>query len=99
MKINIKQLNSKSKSRTAEIKINGMYFLSSFHDRSGAIVRVLDKSTKRNRAGFNSTVTVVVVESVDDPYYKTGAVHTCNATNLYESRELASPQNKYKALE
>ena len=77
----------------ARITVGNRYFLSHFLDKEGAIVRVLSKSTKTNKAGFNSTVVVEVLES-DCNYYKPGAQHTVNAANLYEHRMYASPSFK-----
>lgn len=89
-----KQIEKVVAKRHSEIKKNLVYFLSSFRELQGAWVKVLDKSTKENTAGWNSMVTVEVISSVDENYYKPGAVHTVNATNLYEDRNHASLEYK-----
>lgn len=77
-----------------KIEVGNTYFLSYFHDKEGASVRVLSKSTKPNRAGWCSSVNVEILES-DVDYYKPGAMHTVNASNLYEERKFASPAFKF----
>lgn len=74
------------KRRTEEIEIGGTYFLSSFYDKSGAMVKVLSKSTKLNSCGWPSSVEVEVLEPINEKgsYYAVGSKHTVNATNLYE---------------
>lgn len=99
-KINIKALKAKSAARTNEIAVGQKYFLSIFHDKEGVWVEVLDKSAKINRAGFPSTVTYKILEQVgverhNAPSYEIGKIGNCNATNLYERQELASPAAKY----
>lgn len=88
-----KKTNERIKARTAQIKVGETYFLSSFYDKAGAMVVVQNKSTKKNRAGWPSSVEVKVIESVGDgpglSHYKPGGIHTVNATNLYEKREMA----------
>jgi len=84
--------------RTKELKVGGRYFLSTFHDKNGAWVTVESTSTAINSAGWPSTVKVKVQEPVGDvyaPMYKVGNTVTCNASNLYETRESASPTQKY----
>ena len=84
--------------RTNEIVIGDTYWLSSFGDSNGHYVKVIDTSTKQNRAGWNSTVTYEVVSSDVPSYphmltmdmYAVGAIGTCNATNLYENRKDAA---------
>src|SRR4030067_3836100 len=80
--------------RNNQIEIGKIYFLSSFYGKEGAYVRVTAKSTKENRCGWPSTVSYEVVESVNSQYYTKHLNGNCNATNLYESRELAA--NPYK---
>ena len=61
------------------------------------MVKVLDKSTKINSAGWPSSVLVEVVEPINETgtYYAIGSKRTVNATNLYEHREQASAAVKY----
>jgi hypothetical protein len=96
--LSVRKVQAKCKARTAEIVIGNTYFLSSFYDQEGAMVKVLDKSTATNNAGWASSVKVEVLEYVGDgptsSYYTPGKVVTVNASNLYERRELANPQYK-----
>jgi hypothetical protein len=98
--LNKKKTVARIKARTAEIKIGETYFLSSFYDKAGAMVRVDAKSTKLNSAGWPSTVSVTVLEEIGEnsgTFYRPGNVITCNATNLYERIEMAnhlSPENR-----
>lgn len=94
VRLNMKSLHKAVAIKHARVEVGSKYFLSHFHDKEGAIVRVLSKSTKTNRAGFNSSVNVEVLES-DCDYYKPGALHTVNAANLYEHRTYASPAFKF----
>lgn len=92
-------VRAKVKARTAEIVVGNTYFLSGFHDISGAYVKVLGVSTKINRAGWASTVKVemlVEVGSQPGSFYKPGNIATVSACNLYERREDASPKRKYQ---
>lgn len=93
IKLNMKALHQVVAQKHSRIGIGNKYFLSHFLDKEGAIVRVLEKSTKKNRAGFRSSVLVEILES-DCDYYKPGATHTVNAANLYEHRMYASPSFK-----
>jgi hypothetical protein len=96
--LNLKKTAARIKARTAEIKVGETYFLSSFYDKSGAMVRVEEKSTLLNKAGWPSSVTVTVLEEVGEnagAFYRAGNTITCNATNLYEKRENASTSAKY----
>lgn len=96
--MNEKKTQKWIEARTAQIKVGGVYFLSVFYDTAGAMVKVLDKSTKKNKCGWNSCVKVEVVEAMKDGEqstatvrcYQLGTVHTVNATNLYERREQAT---------
>jgi hypothetical protein len=96
--LNVKKVQAKVKARTAQIIVGNTYFLSSFYDKEGAMVKVLKKSTAINGAGWASTVTVEVLAYVGDgpssSYYTPGKITTVNASNLYERRELANPQYK-----
>lgn len=94
VKLDMKSLRKAVAIKHARVEVGGKYFLSHFLDKEGAIVRVLGKSTKTNRAGFNSSVNVEILES-DVEYYKPGALHTVNAANLYEHRMYASPSFKF----
>lgn len=86
-----------AKSRTDEIVVGNIYFLSNFYDKSGCFVRVTNKSHKTNRAGWPSTVSYIVLEAVGDDaaksYYAPGTTGTCNASNLYERRACAGHRN------
>jgi len=87
--------------RTDEIEVGESYWLSSFHDKDGAYVKVLKKSKKQNSAGWNSTVHVAVTE-LDSSYphqqesYAVGTIHTVNATNLYNDRHESSHTHKFR---
>jgi hypothetical protein len=98
--LSVRKVQAQVKARTAEIVVGNTYFLSSFYDQEGATVKVLDKSTKKNKCGWASTVTVEVLQYVGDgpssSYYSVGKVTTVNASNLYERREHANHQ--YKAM-
>jgi hypothetical protein len=88
---------------TEALVIGDTYFLSSFHDREGANVKVLSKSTAINSCGWPSSVVVEVIEPIgyaETSYqatssYAPGTLHTVNATNLYKQRADASPQRKF----
>jgi len=91
--------------RTAQIVVGDTYFISSFYDTDGAMVKVLETSTEQNSCGWNSTVSYEVIEPIGDEIGKTygsrpglyavpGMTGTCNATNLYENRADASPSRK-----
>lgn len=102
VRLNTKKMHQAVDSRTDEIEVGKVYFLSNFYDKDGAMVRVLSKSKAENRAGWKSSVNIEVVEPVGfddtDPslkYYAKGSTHTVNATNLYEKRELASASAKW----
>lgn len=99
-------INRRCEARTKLINVGGIYFLSSFHDQQGAFVRVLDKSIKQNSCGWNSSVTVEVIETVNamrpdsfhEKYYAFGTVHVVNAANLYKNRTDASHAAKTRRL-
>jgi hypothetical protein len=90
----LKQLRKRVASRHSQIKVGSTYFLSNFYDKEGAMVKVLSKSCATNRAGWNSSVNVVVLDS-DYHYYVIGATHTVNASNLYDLRSQASAEYRY----
>lgn len=96
--INKKKTVARIKARTAEIVVGNTYFLSNFYDKDGCLVKVLEKSTKKNSASWPSTVKVEVIlplgGDADKPYYAIGTIHTCNATNLYEKRDNADPAKR-----
>ena len=94
MRLNVKALNRVVAEKHRTIKVGAVYFLSNFHDKEGATVRVVSKCAKRNSAGWRSTVNVEILES-DYHFYKIGETHTVNATNLYEKREYASVAYKF----
>ena len=95
-------LRQKIRNRTAEIVKGEIYWLSSFYEKDGAYVRVLDASTKTNRAGWPSTVLYEVVEPIGDcatkELYMPNTQGTCNATNLYENRKDSSHASKIRAI-
>jgi hypothetical protein len=87
--------------RTDEIEVGKSYWLSTFHDRDGAYVKVSKKSKKQNSAGWNSTVHVEVTElHTSYPHmeesYAVGTIHTVNATNLYNDRHESSHTHKFR---
>jgi hypothetical protein len=88
MKFDTKKLARECIDRTKQIVIGNQYFLSAFYDKEGAIVKVIDKSTKVNSAGWPSTVIVKVIEQVDteSSFYAVGKELSVNACNLYEHR-------------
>lgn len=86
-------LAQKSKARTAQIVVGKTYFLSQFFEKHGAMVKVLEVSTKINRAGWPSSIKYQVTKKIGDKrsnFYSEGRIGTCNACNLYEKREQAS---------
>lgn len=94
-RLNMKALHRAVAEKHAWVKVGETYFLSNFHDKEGATVRVVSKSDRRrNRAGFFSIVNVEILES-DYHYYKVGEIHTVNAANLYKERKHASPAFKF----
>jgi len=96
VRLNLNGLRKQVAERHRRVSVGELYFLSHFHDKEGAIVRVLNKSTTENRAGWNSSVQVEVLES-DVDYYKPGATHTVNAANLYKHRYFASVEYKFRS--
>ena len=86
---------------TNAIVVGNTYFLSAFYESDGATVKVLSKSTKTNKCGWPSSVTVEVIERIGDSYkhhetfYAPGTIHSVNATNLYSRRSDASAAAKY----
>lgn len=101
LKWNTKKIAAQCKARTDEIEIGKVYFLSSFYDKDGAFVKVLSKSHKLNNAGWPSSVEYEVVSRYGDSYphhekfYAVGARGSCNASNLYEKREMASHEYRF----
>lgn len=87
--------------KTNKIEIGSTYFLSSFHDKEGAFVKVINKSTEENSCGWPSQVKVEVIEAINPhndwarKHYAPGTMHTVNACNLYTKREDASPAVKF----
>lgn len=87
--------------RTDEIEVGKSYWLSTFHDKDGAYVKVSKKSKKQNSAGWNSTVHVEVTElHTTYPHmeesYAAGTIHTVNATNLYDDRHESNHTHKFR---
>lgn len=88
----MKTIENQIKSRTNEMVIGNVYFLSMFYDKSGMMVKIISKSTKINSCGWPSSVVVEVVETINEnaKWNAVGTLHTVNASNLYEKREMAS---------
>jgi hypothetical protein len=74
-RFNTKLMAERCRQRTAEIVLGGTYFLSSFYDKDGCMVKVCSKSTKLNGAGWPSTVTVEVLEPLGDDAGKAYYAH------------------------
>jgi len=91
------EINQEAIARTNAIEVGGTYFLSDFFDKAGATVKVLSKSTKRNTAGWNSSVEVEVTENLgaDKKHYAKGTKHSVNAGNLYQNREDAAQKTTH----
>ena len=89
--ISISKTQARVMAATGAIVVGDTYFLSSFYDKDGCFVKVLAKSTKKNGAGWNSSVGVEVIEPVggdaSKPRYTPGTLHNVNALNLYRQRE------------
>lgn len=91
-RFDLKTAKRNSIAKTNAIVIGGTYFLSSFYDKDGAMVKVLAKSTATNSAGWPSSVTVQVIAPLGGEaeranlFYAAGAVHSVNASNLYLNR-------------
>jgi len=94
VRLNVQAMRQAVARRHAQIQVGKTYFLSNFHDKEGATVRVVSKSNKKNRCGWNSIINVEILQS-DYHYYKVGEVHTVNATNLYDERRHASLEYKF----
>ena len=77
--------------RTDEIEVGKSYWLSTFHDKDGAYVKVSKKSKKQNSAGWLHTSYPHMEES-----YAVGTIHTVNATNLYNDRHESSHTHKFR---
>ena len=90
-----KAIKDRIRARTAEMVVGDTYWLSSFYDKDGAFVQVTSATTKTNSAGWPSSVAFRVVESHYSGY-PVGHTGTCNASNLYERREMSSHHEKYK---
>lgn len=104
MRLTNKNIARRCKARTAEIVVGNQYFLSTFHDKEGCLVTVLDKSVAKNGCGWPSSVKIRIEELVgvrgayEEQYYALGKVMTVNACNLYEKQGLASVQAKYPSI-
>lgn len=95
VRLNMKSLHRAVAQKHDWVQVGATYFLSYFHDKEGATVRVVSKSDKRrNKAGFYSIVNVEILDS-DADWYKVGEMHTVNAANLYSERKHASPAFKF----
>jgi len=82
--------------RTDELTVGDYYWISREWEKTGAFVKILEKSTELNRVGLPSLVTVEVVKPVGA--YKLGEVKTMNATNIYNHREHSSLENFRKKM-
>ena len=82
--------------RTDELVIGDYYWISREWEKTGAFVKILEKSTELNRVGLPSLVTVEVVKPVGA--YELGQVKTMNATNIYDHREHSSLENFRKKM-
>ena len=82
--------------RTDELVVGDYYWISREWEKTGAFVKILEKSTELNRVGLPSLVTVEVVKPVGA--YKLGEVKTLNATNIYNHREHSSLENFRKHM-
>lgn len=105
VRFNTKAIKASIVQKTKAIIVGETYFLSSFHDQAGAMVKVISKSTKENSCGWPSSVEIEVVEAVNDATslhmtksYVPGYRTTCNASNLYVRREDASHKAKYPSF-
>lgn len=95
VKLNIDSMRKRVSDKTDSVTVGQTYFLSSFYDVEGAIVKVISKSKQENSCGWKSSVVVEVLESIESDYYKIGAIHTCNATNLYDNKKSASASVRF----
>ena len=82
--------------RTDELTVGDYYWISREWEKTGAFVKILEKSTELNRVGLPSLVTVEVVKPVGA--YELGQVKTMNATNIYDHREHSSLENFRKKM-
>jgi hypothetical protein len=82
--------------RTDELIVGDYYWISQDWEKTGAFVKILEKSTELNRVGLPSLVTVEVVKPVGA--YKLGQVKTMNATNIYDHRDHSSLENFRKKM-
>jgi len=82
--------------RTDELVVGDYYWISREWEKTGAFVKILEKSTELNRVGLPSLVTVEVVKPVGA--YELGQVKTMNATNIYDHREHSSLENFRKKM-
>lgn len=99
VRLNTEAMARRIIARTKQIKVGRTYFLSSFSDIDGAMVKVLSKSTELNGAGWPSKVEYEVISKVGDSnstYYAPGKRGTCNARNLYDTIEDASPARRLR---
>ena len=82
--------------RTDELTVGDYYWISRDWEKTGAFVKILEKSTELNRVGLPSLVKVEVVKPVGA--YKLGEVKTMNATNIYDHRDHSSLENFRKKM-
>jgi hypothetical protein len=82
--------------RTEELVVDKYYWISQEWEKTGAFVKILEKSTDLNRLGLPSKVKVEVVRPVGA--YKLGEIKTMNATNIYDHRAHSSLENFRKKM-
>jgi hypothetical protein len=82
--------------RTEELVVDKYYWISKEWEKTGAFVKILEKSTELNRVGLPSNVKVEVVRPVGA--YELGEIKTMNATNIYDHRAHSSLENFRKKM-
>tara|TARA_R100000008_G_C3581603_1_gene168923 strand:+ start:404 stop:883 length:480 start_codon:yes stop_codon:yes gene_type:complete len=82
--------------RTEELDMDRYYWISRNWEKTGAFVKILEKSTELNPAGLPSSVTVEVVKPVGA--YQLGQIKLMNATQIFDHRAHASKENFRKYL-
>jgi hypothetical protein len=82
--------------RTEELVLDRYYWISKEWEKTGAFVKILEKSTDLNDVGLPSKVKVEVVRSVGA--YTLGMIKTMNATQIYDHRAHSSIENFRKKM-
>ena len=82
--------------RTEELDMDRYYWISQDWEKTGAFVKILEKSTDPNPAGLPSSVTVEVVQPAGA--YRSGQIKLMNATQIFDHRAHASKENFKKYL-